>query len=140
MLSTAILENPLPGWPQTTWLWEAVQPGGKTGSCLGGEGSPNRQGRAGCKPCLAADALPRHSFKALHSSFWGFSYLIFSSSCAAHSSPAKVRTGSVWDSYRRALRASTQKALCSLHFSGHCILPNNQFWTLSLLTMSTGTG
>lgn len=56
-------------------LWEAMEPGGKPGSCFAGEGPPSWQQQTGCKPHLAADALHRRSFRALHSGVF-FSYLI----------------------------------------------------------------
>lgn len=53
-------------------LWEAMEPGGKPGSCFAGEGTPSWQQQAGCKPHLA---LHRQTFRDLHSGVF-FSSLI----------------------------------------------------------------
>lgn len=62
-----ILKISLPGGHRPPGLWEAVEPGGKPGSCFAGEGPPSWQQQAGCKPHLAADIFHRQYFRALHS-------------------------------------------------------------------------
>lgn len=63
--STIILKISLPGGHRPPGLWEAMEPGGKPGSCFAGEGPPSWQQQAGCKPHLAADILHRQSLQGV---------------------------------------------------------------------------
>lgn len=68
---------------------------------------PASGGRQAASPILQQMLFLGTSSGLFTHDFFFSSYLIFSFSCAAHPGPAKVRPGSAWDVYRKALCAST---------------------------------